>query len=124
LVKNMLVSGDFSGYFSTFPPSARDHPECVVLLEGEFTRESAIEGEERGTVPVTILVVREDASYAEELAIAMERHLRGCDWEPFCEAGPWRVVGLDTTAPALKERDSSWRFVWKFTVTLTVAREI
>ena len=124
LLRNMLVSGDFSGYFSTFPPSARDHPECVVLLEGGFGRESAIEGEERGTVPVTVLVVREDASEAEELAIAMERHLRDSDWEPSCEAGPWRVVGLDTTAPSLKERDSSGRFVWKFTVALTVAREI
>ena len=120
----MLVSGDFSGYFSTFPPSAREHPECVVLLEGGFVRESAIEGEERGTVPVTVLVVREDASEAETLAIAMERHLRDSDWEPSCEGGPWRVVGLNTTAPALKERDSSGRYVWKFTVALTVVREI
>ena len=120
----MLVSGDFSGYFSTFPPSAREHPECVVLLEGGFERESAIEGEERGAVPVTVLVVREDAAEAEELAIAMERHLRGCDWEPFCEAGPWRVVGLDTTAPTMKERDSSGRYVWKFTVTLTMVRSV
>lgn len=120
----MLVSGDFSGYFSTFPPSAREHPECVVLLEGEFERESRIDGEERGTVPITVLVVREDSTEAEELAIAMERHLRDLDWEPYCEAGPWRVVGLDTTAPAFKERDSSGRCVWKFTVTLTIAREI
>ncbi|MBQ9001239.1 MAG: hypothetical protein IJ087_05235 [Eggerthellaceae bacterium] len=124
LVKNMLVSGDFSDYFSTFPPSAREHPESVVLLEGEFGRESRIDGEERGTVPVRVLVVREDAAEAEELAIAMERHLRNADWEPFCEAGPWRIVGLDTTAPVLKERDSSGRYVWKFTATLTVAREI
>lgn len=122
LVKNMLVSGDFSGYFSTFPPSAREHPECVVVLEGAFNRESRIEGEERGTVPVTVLVVREAAADAEAVAIACEQRLRQCDRERDSEAWPWRICGIDTTAPCFKERDSSGRFVWEFTVTVTVVR--
>jgi len=124
LVKNMLVSGDFSGYFSTFAPSAAEHPECVVVAEGPFNRESRIDGEERGTVPASVPVVREDAEEAETLAIALEAFLRGADWEPFSEAGPWRVVGLDTTAPAFKEIDGSGRFVWAFDVILTVVRSL
>ena len=124
LVKNMLVSGDFSGYFSTFPPSAREHPECVVLLEGTFESESRIDGEERGTVPVTVLVVREDAADAEAVAIACEQWLRSHGWERDSEAWPWRIVGLDAAAPAFKERDSSGRYVWQFEVTVTVVRSI
>lgn len=124
LIKNMLVSGDFSGYFSTFAPSAADEPEPVVLAEGPFARESRIEGEERGSVPVTVLVVREDASDAESLAIALEAFLRDADWEPFSESGPWRIVGLDTTAPAFRERDSSGRFVYEFTAEVTAVRAV
>jgi len=124
LVKNMLVSGDFSGYFSTFAPSAAEHPECVVVAEGPFNRESRIDGEERGTVPASVPVVREDAEEAETLAIALEAFLRGADWEPFSEAGPWRVVGLDTTAPAFKERDSSGRYVYGFSVDVTAVRTV
>ena len=62
----MLVSGDFSGCFSTFAPSAADEPEPVVLVEGPFARESRIDGEERGTVPVSVLVVRETAADESE----------------------------------------------------------
>jgi len=120
----MLVSGDFSGYFSTFAPSAADVPEPVVLVEGPFSRESCINGEERGIVPVSARVVREDAEEAESLAIALEAFLRGADWEPFSESGPWRVVGLDTTAPSFRERDSSGRFVYEFTVEVTAVRTV
>jgi len=122
LIRNTLVSGNFSGYFSTFPPSAREHPECVVLLEGEFERESRIDGEERGTVPVTVLVVRGDEADAEAVAIACEQHLRQHGWERDSESWPWRIAGLDTTAPAFKERDSSGRYVWEFDVTVTAVR--
>lgn len=120
----MLVSGDFSGYFSTFAPSAADEPEPVVLAEGPFSRESRIEGEERGSVPVTVLVVREDAYDAESLAIALEAFLRGAEWEPFSESGPWRIVGIETTAPSFKERDSSGRSVYEFEVEVTAVRAV
>ena len=124
LVKNALVSGDFSGCFSTFPPSAAEHPECVVVLEDAFERESRIEGEERGRVQVSVFVVRELPAEAESVAIAAERCIRGASWEPFAESGPWRIAGIDTTAPAFRERDSSGRFVWEFAVTVTVVRSI
>ena len=124
LVKNMLVSGDFSGYFSTFPPSAREHPECVVVLEGAFVRESRIDGEERGAVPVTVMVVREADADAEAVAIACEQHLRQYGWERDSESWPWRIAGFDTTAPAFKERDSSGRYVWEFDVTVTAVRAV
>ena len=124
LIKNMLVSNDFSGHFSTFAPSAADEPEPVVLVEGPFERESRVEGEERGIVPVSVLVVREDASEAETLAIALEAFLGGTDWEPFSESGPWRIVGIDTEAPSFRERDSSGRFVYEFSVGVTAVRAV
>lgn len=124
LVKNMLVSGDFSGYFSTFAPSAADEPESVMLVEGPFSRESRIGGEERGRVPVSVLVVRETAGEAEDMAAALESFARNAEWEAFAEAGPWRIVGVDTTAPAFRERDSSGRCVWEFTVGVTVVRSV
>ena len=93
-------------------------------MEGPFERESRVEGEERGIVSVSVLVVREDASEAETLAIALEAFLRGTDWEPFSESGPWRIVGIDTEAPSFKERDSSGRFVYEFSVGVTAVRAV
>ena len=79
---------------------------------------------EAGVTIFTRLVVREDAEEAESLAIALEAFLRGADWELFSESGPWRVVGLDTTAPSFRERDSSGRFVYEFTVEVTAVRTV
>ncbi len=123
LLSKCLVDGDFSNYFSTIP-SAADCAEPIVLREGGFTRESRIEGEERGTVPVDVYVVREVAGDAEAVAVACEQWVRGYGWERHSERWPWRVVGLDTSAPVFDVRDSSGRFVWKFTVTVTVVRSV
>ena len=123
LVSKCLVDGNFSNYFSTIP-SAADCPEPIVLREGGFARESRIEGEERGTVPVDVYVVREVAADAEAVSIACEQWVRSYGWERHSECWPWRVVGVDTTAPAFDVRDSSGRFVWKFTATVTAVREI
>ena len=123
LVKEALVRGDFTDCF-TKPVSALSCAEPIVLAEGAFSRTSRIDGEERGNVPVRVMVVREDADEAEGIAVACEQLLRGCDWERRAEASPYRVVGLDSTAPRFKERDSSGRFVWEFTVDLTVARSV
>ncbi len=35
-----------------------------------------------------------------------ERAVRRADWEPYADAGAYRIVGIDTTAPAFRERDS------------------
>ena len=121
LVKESLVRGDFANCF-TKPVSALSCAEPIVVLEGVFSRTSRIDGEERGGVPVTVLVVREDADAAETVAVACEQLLRCCDWEWGAEAFPYRVVGLDSTAPRFKERDASGRFVWEFSFELTVAR--
>lgn len=121
LVKEALFRGDFTNCF-TKPVSALACAEPIVVLEGAFARTSRIDGEERGAVSVTVLVVREDAEAAEGVAVACEQLLRGCDWERDAAAWPYRVVGLDSTAPRFKERDGSGRFVWEFSVELTVAR--
>ena len=123
-IAEMLADAHFSCYFSKVSPSALDCPELIVVLDGEFNRESRMAEEERGTVAVTVLVVRELSSDAEDVATAAERAVRRADWEPYTDAGAYRIVGIDTTAPAYKERDSSGRFVWSFEVACTVVRAL
>lgn len=121
LVAEALLEGDFASYFASIPSSA-DDPEPIVLRQGRFERASRMEHEERGTVAVTVLVVREVGAVAESDAQACERWLRRFGWERHAENGGWRIVGMDTTAPAFKEIDGSGRHVWAFDVVLTVVR--
>ena len=123
LVSKALLSGDFSNYFSKLP-SALDCEQPIVVCEGAYQRESRIDGEERGRVPVTVMVVRDVVAEAEGVAAACERWLRNCDWERDAEAGGWRIVGIDTEAPRFKERDSSGRYVWEFTANVTAVRSV
>lgn len=123
LVKNILVRGDFTNCF-TKPVSALVCAEPIVLREEGFVRTSRGDGEERGTVAVVMLVVREDPDAAESDAISCERLIRGCDWERDAEAWPYRIVGVDTTAPHFKKRDSSGRYVWKIDIDVTAVRAI
>lgn len=101
LVAKALLEGDFASYFASLP-SADVEPEPIVLREGKFERVSRMEAEERGTVAVSVLVVREVAAQAEADAMACEKWIRQYGWEPVAENGSWRIVGLDTTAPAYK----------------------
>ncbi len=123
-IAKLLADAHFSCYFSKVSPSALDCAEPIVVLEGAFSRDSRMAEEERGTVTVTVLVVREVSSDAEDVATAAERVVRRADWEPYANAGTYRIVGIDTTAPAFKERDSSGRFVWSFEVACTVVRAL
>ena len=120
LIAKALLEGDFASYFASVP-SAADDPEPSVVREGRFEREARMEHEERGTVTV---VVREVEAQAESDAQACERWIRTYGWEPVAENGSWRICGLDTTAPAFKERDGSGRFVYEFDVRLTVVRSL
>lgn len=123
LVAKALLEGDFASYFANIP-SADVEPEPIVLREGKFERVSRMEHEERGTMTVSVLVVREVAAQAEADATACEKWIRTYGWEPVAENGSWRIVGLDTTAPAFKETDGSGRHVWAFDVLLTVVRSL
>ena len=123
-IAEMLADAHFSCYFSKISPSALDCPEPIVVLEGAFSRDSRMAEEERGTATVTVLVVREVSSDAEDVAIAAERAVRRADWEPYADAGAYRIVGIDTTAPAFRERDSSARHVWAFDMACTVVRSL
>lgn len=123
LIKNVLVRGDFTNCF-TKPVSALVCAEPIVLREEGFVRTSRIDGEERGTAVVGVLVVREDPDVAESDAIACEQLVRGCDWERDAEAWPYRIVGVDTTAPRFEKRDASGRFVWKFEIDVTAVRAV
>lgn len=119
LVAKALLEGHFASYFARIP-SAADDPEPIVLREGAFERTARMDGEGRGAV--TVLVVREVESEAEDVAGRAERWVRSYGWEPVAENGTWRICGLDTTAPRLKGRDGSGRFVYTFDVALTVVR--
>ncbi len=123
LVAKALLEGDFSSYFSKVP-SAAECTEPIVLRQGPFECEARMEREERGHVTVEVLVVREVGADAEGDAEACEAWIRSFGWERHAENGPWRIVGLDTTAPTFKERDGSGRFVWAFDVVLTVVRTV
>lgn len=123
LVAKALLEGDFASYFASLP-SADVEPEPIVVREGKFERTSRMEHEERGTVAVAVLVVREVAATAEADAQACESWIRTYGWEPVAENGSWRIVGLDTTVPSFKETDGSGRHVWAFDVLLMVVRGI
>lgn len=123
-IAKLLADAHFSCYFSKVHPSALDCAEPIVAVEGAFSRDSRMAEEERGSIVVTALVVREVMADAESVAIAAEMAVRRADWEPYADAGAYRIVGIDTTAPAFKERDSSGRYVWAFDVSCAVVRSL
>lgn len=123
-IAKLLADAHFSCYFSRVCPSALDCAEPIVVVEGAFSRDSRLAEEERGPVVVTVLVVREVMADAESVAAATELAVRRADWEPYADAGSSRIVGIDTAAPAFKERDSSGLYVWAFDVTCTVVRSL
>ena len=122
-VKSLLFRAHFSKVFS-FSCSALECPEPIVVTAGGFVRDARMTEEERGAVTVSVRVVRNVEADARSVAEACERALRGAPWDPGADSGQYRVCGMDTTAPASELRDSSGRFVYKFDVILTVAREI
>ncbi|OUN42849.1 hypothetical protein B5G21_06525 [Enorma massiliensis] len=123
-IAKLLADAHFTSCFTKVCPSALDCAEPIVVTEGAFSRGSRLAEEERGSVAVTVLVVREVAADAESVAVAAELAVRRADWEPYADAGGYRIVGIDTTAPAFKERDSSGRYVWAFDVACTVVRSL
>ena len=123
-IASLLADAHFTSYFTKVLPSALDCAEPIVVTEGAFERDSRMAEEERGTVAVTVMVVREVAADAESVAIAAEKAVRRAAWEPYADAGAYRIVGIDTSAPAFKERDSSGRIIWSFEVACTVVRAL
>ena len=123
-IAKLLADAHFTSCFTKVCPAALDCAEPIVVTEGAFSRGSRLAEEERGSVAVTVLVVREVAADAESVAVAAELAVRRADWEPYADAGGYRIVGIDTTAPAFKERDSSGRYVWAFDVACTVVRSL
>lgn len=123
-IAKMLVDADFSSCFSNVAPSALVSAEPIVVIDGAYERAGRMAEEERGTVAVTVLAVRETSGAAEEAAASAELAVRRGGWEPYADAGAWRIVGLDTGPASFKERDGSGRFVWGFGVACTVVREL
>ena len=124
MIASALVDAEFPNVFLKVSPGHFHCEEPIVLFQSGFEREGRSDGEERGTVHVSVFVVHELPAEAESVAIAAEKCIRDADWEAFAEFGPWRIAGLDTSAPELSERDSSGRYVWRFEVDATVVRTI
>ena len=123
VIASLLVRAHFSEVFS-FSCSALECPEPIVVNAGGFVRDVRMTEEERGAVTVSVRVVRNVEMDARPVAEACERALRAAPWDSGADSGQYRVCGLDSTAPAFELRDSSGRFVYRFDVILTVAREI
>ena len=123
-IEKLLADAHFTSCFTKVLPSALDCAEPIVVTEGAFSRGSRLAEEERGSVVVTVMVVREVMADAESVAAAAELAVRRADWEPYADAGSCRIVGIDTAAPAFRERDSSGRYVWVFDVECTVVRSL
>ena len=123
-IAKLLADAHFSCYFSKVAPSALECAEPIVVVESSFSRDSRLAEEERGSIVVTVMMVREVMAEAESVAISAESVVRRTDWEPYAHAGAYRIVGIDTMAPALKERDSSGRYVWSFDVSCAVVRSL
>ncbi len=123
-VAGMLRAAGVADVFG-FAPSAMLCAGPAVVRWTGFFRESRQDGEERGVASVEVLVVREKDADALDVAFACEAAVRSSgrsEWN--VEGTGVRILGIDTDAPAFRERDSSGRSVWAFTVRLTVAREI
>ncbi len=123
-IRKLLADAHFTNCFTKVLPSAHDCEEPIVVTEGAFEREFRLTEEERGSIAVTVMVVREVMADAESVAAAAELAVRRADWEPYADAGGYRIAGIDTTAPSFKERDSSGRYVWSFDVTCAVVRSL
>jgi len=123
-IAKLLAEAHFTSCFTKIRPSALDCEEPIVVVEGAFSRGSRLSEEERRSVVVTVLVVREVMVDAESVAVSVELAVRRADWESYADAGGYRIVGIDIAAPAFKERDSSGRYVWALCVTRTVVRSL
>ena len=123
-VAGMLRAAGVGDVFCIAPSALLSEQPVVVRWAG-FSRESRQDGEERGVASVEVFAVRETDAAACDVAILCEAAVRSSGRAEWNVAGSGvRILGIDTDAPAFRERDSSGRFVWAFTVRLTVAMEI
>lgn len=123
-VAGMLRAAGVGDVFCIAPSALLSEQPVVVRWAG-FSRESRQDGEERGVASAEVFAVRETDAAACDVAILCEAAVRSSGRAEWNVAGSGVcILGIDTDAPAFRERDSSERFVWTFTVRLTVAREI
>ena len=81
-IVKLLADAHFTSCFTKVLPSALDCEEPIVVTEGAFSRGSRMPKEERGSVVVTVMVVREVMADAESVALAAEPAVRiDCETE-------------------------------------------
>ena len=69
-IVKLLADAHFTSCFTKVLPSALDCEEPIVVTESAFSRGSRLAEEERGSVVVTVMVVREVAADAESTAVS------------------------------------------------------
>lgn len=123
VVAEMLRTLGYANAYAT-PPSARLCAEPVVVACGGWERTARlVDGAERGTQSVEVLVCCDDPTDAEATARAAERDLRGADWAGI-SGWEWRVIAVDSGGCRPVGRDGSGRWLWAFELVLTIEREI
>ena len=111
------------GYRNAFahPPTAEACCEPIVLTPGAWEREARMaDGAERGRVPLDVLVCCESPHDAEATCRAVERDLQRDSWTGSGEGWRCRVAAVDSGGSAPRGRDGSGRWLWGFTLTMTV----
>lgn len=124
LVAEVLASLGYADVFCD-PPAAWRCAEPIVLRCGAWRRLTRLDdGRERGERDIEVIVCREDPRNAEAVALSAERDLRRDGWTGLGSGWHCRVAARDTSAPEPRGRDSSGRWTWAFTCTLTVVRDL
>lgn len=125
ILATMLLAVGFEGVY-IYPPSALYAPEPIVIRLGAWEREARLaDGEgERGLVRLDVSVVRECWAVAEAVAHKVERTIRKGRWEGRGDGWHVRMAGIDTGLPQCKGQDRSGRWIWGFSVWMTIARDV
>lgn len=92
-IGKLLADAHFTSCFTKVLPSALYCGKPIVVTEGTFLRNSRMAEEERGSVVVTVLVVREVMADAESVALAAEPAV-SID----CETEGVTIDGIDARA--------------------------
>lgn len=130
VVVGWLKAAGFSDVYAG-AVSALQVAEPIVVESAGYKLGTRTRTAERGVFSLRVLVVRESAVAAGQVALAAERAVRRTTWkasdatEAMRAAGAldtWVLCGLYTTVPTFEGTDESGRAVFSFTVALNCER--
>lgn len=120
VLQHRVKDAGFDNVFLT-APSARQHPEFIVLSFGTPNRTQAYYDQTREIpVRVSVICLRLSEYDAMNDATALEMMLAEDPLDS--ENGSYTLTGLETTAPRPIPWDESGRFAWVFDIDMTIER--